>query len=126
MSCLIPAEINGEDEAYAKRLLGTLDTSYLFAYAFGMFFTGMIAERVDLRYFLSVGMVMSGVITMAFGFGKWMGIHHIAYYIAVQGRTDVVRCALRLVKHKECSTCTLHCFTLFNDYNNAYMVISFL
>ena len=89
MLILVLAEINGEDEAYAKRLLGTLDTSYLFAYAFGMFFTGMIAERVDLRYFLSVGMVMSAVTTMAFGFGKWMGIHHIAYYVAVQGRTRV-------------------------------------
>ena len=93
-SCHTLAEINGKDEAYAKRLLGTLDTSYLFAYAFGMFFTGMIAERVDLRYFLSFGMVMSGVITMAFGFGKWLGIHHIAYYVAVQGRM-MARCALR-------------------------------
>ena len=61
-----------------------------------MFFTGMIAERVDLRYFLSFGMIASALITMAFGFGKWLGIHHIAYYITVQIACGIFQVMTRL------------------------------
>ncbi len=39
-------------------LIAGLGSGFLFAYAFGMFFCGHIAERVDLRYFLTTGMVL--------------------------------------------------------------------
>ena len=35
-----------------------LDSGFLFAYALGMFVSGHIAERVDLRYFLTIGMTL--------------------------------------------------------------------
>jgi len=64
--------------------LGLLDTTYLFSYAFFMFASGFIAERSDLRYFLSFGMLMSGVMTYLFGFAYSAGIHSIWYLIFIQ------------------------------------------
>ena len=49
-----------------------------------MFPAGMIADRLDLRYFIAGGMVGSGIITILFGMGKYWGIHSIAYYIIIQ------------------------------------------
>ena len=97
-------EMDGVSEAEAKRWEGSLDSSYLFAYAIGMFGSGFIAERVDLRYltvndmlknpwftnnisfryFLSGGMLLSGIFTMLFGFAYYWGIHSIAYFIIIQ------------------------------------------
>lgn len=39
--------IDGDD---SKALFGVLDSSFLFVYAFAMFFSGFVAERVSLRY----------------------------------------------------------------------------
>ncbi len=43
-----------------------------------------MAERVDLRLFLSMGMLFSGIFTMAFGMAYYWGIHTIAYFLLVQ------------------------------------------
>ncbi|CAG2116827.1 unnamed protein product, partial [Medioppia subpectinata] len=51
---------NGTD---ANTLLGLLDSSFLFSYAIFMFFSGFVAERCHLRYFLSLGMLLSGLFT---------------------------------------------------------------
>ena len=77
-------ELNGKTEQEADGLLGLLDTSYLMSYAVFMFASGMVAERVNLRYFLSFGMVASGLFTILFGLGKYWNIHGLAYYIIVQ------------------------------------------
>jgi OPA family glycerol-3-phosphate transporter-like MFS transporter 1/2 len=45
----------------------------------------MVAERVNLRFFLSMGMILAGVFTFLFGLGRFAGIHNIGYYIGVQG-----------------------------------------
>ena len=45
------SQIDGKSEEEAKTFLGLLDTSYLFSYAFFMFWSGFVAERMDLRYF---------------------------------------------------------------------------
>ena len=46
----------GQDKEDSE--IAALDASFLFAYAFGMFFSGHLAERTDLRYFLSTGMLL--------------------------------------------------------------------
>ncbi|KAI7688157.1 Putative glycerol-3-phosphate transporter 5, partial [Sarcoptes scabiei] len=46
----------------SETLFSFLDSVFLFAYAFGMFFSGFIAERCNLRYFLAMGMLLSGVL----------------------------------------------------------------
>lgn len=47
-------------------------------------FAGMVAERVDLRYFLALGMLISAVFCYLFGLARTYQIHHISYYILVQ------------------------------------------
>ena len=65
-------------------LLGSLDYSFLFSYAIAMFFSGHIGDRVPLRYFLTIGMIGSGVMVCLFGAGYFFKIHVIEFYIAVQ------------------------------------------
>lgn len=63
--------------------MGTLDTIVLFMYAFGTFLSGFIADRVDIRYFLTAGMILTGLGCGTLGLGKFFNIHHIAFYYAV-------------------------------------------
>ena len=51
-----------------------------------MFWSGMLAERMDLRYFLTLGMLLSGFFTFMFGFAKYYDIHSLYYFITVQVR----------------------------------------
>ena len=77
-------QIDGKEKDEADTLLGSLDTTYLLSYAIFMFPSGMIADRLDLRYFLAGGMIGSGIITILFGVGKYLGIHSLIYFIFIQ------------------------------------------
>lgn len=44
----------------------------------------MVAERVNLRYFLAMGMIMSGVFCYLFGLARTLNIHSLAYFIVIQ------------------------------------------
>ena len=44
----------------------------------------MLAERVNLRYFLSLGMIFSGIFTFLFGLAKYVDVHAIAYFVVIQ------------------------------------------
>ncbi|XP_056266911.1 glucose-6-phosphate exchanger SLC37A2 isoform X1 [Pseudoliparis swirei] len=72
------------DQDNYQTLFGVLDNSFLVAYAIGMFFSGVFGERLPLRYYLSFGMVMSGVFTCLFGLGFYLNIHSLGYYAAIQ------------------------------------------
>ncbi|XP_072762406.1 glucose-6-phosphate exchanger SLC37A2 isoform X2 [Anoplolepis gracilipes] len=72
------------DTEDAPALLGMLDSAFLFAYAAAMFLSGFIAERVNLRYFLSFGMLASGISSYLFGIAKPYNIHNLWYFIFVQ------------------------------------------
>jgi OPA family glycerol-3-phosphate transporter-like MFS transporter 1/2 len=65
-------------------LLGSLDYAYLFAYAISMFISGHIAERMNLRTYLAIGMFGSGILTAAFGMGYYWKVHSLVYYLGVQ------------------------------------------
>ncbi|KAK2709611.1 glucose-6-phosphate exchanger SLC37A2-like isoform X2 [Artemia franciscana] len=90
----VPSDVNTTDPTWcdwapfdgdnAQTLLGALDSSFLFAYAIGMFISGVVAERNDLRYFLASGMLLSGIFTYMFGLGYTLGIHNLYYYLIVQ------------------------------------------
>lgn len=75
------APFNGSD---GTALLGELDVSFLFVYAMGMYFSGHVGDRMDLRVFLTIGMVGTGVFTALFGVGYWANIHFFYYYLIVQ------------------------------------------
>lgn len=54
-------------DVIVQSLLGEIDLAFLGTYAVAMFFAGHIGDRVDLRLFLSIGMLGSGVFTALFG-----------------------------------------------------------
>ena len=78
------AEMSNNDVGMAHKLLGILDSVYLFSYAFFMFLSGFIAERVNVRIFLTVGMIMSGVFVIALGVAKYAEIHTIVYFAVIE------------------------------------------
>ncbi|KGL73180.1 Sugar phosphate exchanger 2, partial [Tinamus guttatus] len=67
-----------------KELFGALDNAFLVAYAVGMFISGIFGERLPLRYYLSSGMLLSGLFTALFGLGYFWNIHVLWYYIVMQ------------------------------------------
>lgn len=77
------APFDGSD-ADAKALFGLLDSAFLFSYAIAMFASGFIAERVSLRYFLTIGMLFSAIFCWFFGMGRVWNIHNISYFVVVQ------------------------------------------
>lgn len=54
-----------------------------------MFVSGIVAERVNLRYFLAMGMLLSGVFSYLFGIAKTYDIHNLGYYVVVQALAGV-------------------------------------
>ncbi|KAK8658866.1 hypothetical protein V6N13_029085 [Hibiscus sabdariffa] len=72
---------NGSD---GSALLGELDVAFLAVYAFGMYFSGHLGDRMNLRIFLTVGMIGTGLFTSLFGVGYWANIHSFYYYLIVQ------------------------------------------
>ncbi|KFW11153.1 Sugar phosphate exchanger 2, partial [Fulmarus glacialis] len=74
-----------------KELFGALDNAFLVAYAIGMFISGIFGERLPLRYYLSGGMVLSGIFTALFGLGYFWNIHVLWYFIVVQGCNGLVQ-----------------------------------
>lgn len=75
------APFNGTD---GTALLGELDVAFLAVYAFGMYFSGQLGDRLDLRIFLTVGMVGTGLFTSLFGVGYWGNIHSFWYFLVIQ------------------------------------------
>jgi hypothetical protein len=69
---------------HCKTLIGAVDYSWLFTYAIFLFISGLIADRVNLRYFLTIGMIGSGVCVGLLGVAYYAQIHNIAYFILVQ------------------------------------------
>lgn len=84
------APFDGSDST-ASQLLGELDSAFLFCYAVAMFISGFVAERVNLRYFLSLGMMFSGIFSYLFGIGKTYEIHSLGYYVVVQGLAGIAQ-----------------------------------
>ncbi|KNA17813.1 hypothetical protein SOVF_076330 [Spinacia oleracea] len=72
---------NGSD---GTAMLGYLDVAFLAVYALGMFFSGQIGDRMNLRVFLTIGMMGTGLFTALFGLGYWFNIHNFYYYLVIQ------------------------------------------
>lgn len=49
-----------------------------------MYFSGHIGDRINLRTFLTIGMVGSGVFTVILGLGFWFDVHIFGFFIIVQ------------------------------------------
>ncbi|KFV05307.1 Glycerol-3-phosphate transporter [Tauraco erythrolophus] len=79
------------DKSNYKQLLGALDYSFLCAYAIGMYLSGIIGERLPIRYYLAVGMLASGLFTAMFGLGYFYNIHNLWFYIMAQIANGLVQ-----------------------------------
>ncbi|OAY48144.1 putative glycerol-3-phosphate transporter 1 [Manihot esculenta] len=75
------APFSGSD---GTALLGELDLAFLSIYAIGMYFSGHIGDRMDLRIFLTIGMIGTGVFTSLFGVGYWANVHNFYYFLIMQ------------------------------------------
>ncbi|KAJ1693315.1 hypothetical protein LUZ63_010013 [Rhynchospora breviuscula] len=72
------------DGAEGPQLLGILDLSFLAVYSTGMYFAGHLGDRLDLRIFLTIGMIGTSIFTSLFGVGYWLNIHVFGYFLVVQ------------------------------------------
>lgn len=68
----------------AIQLMGILDSCFLFTYAFCMFFSGYLAERSNLRYFLTAALACCGVNCILFGLAHPFKIQGLWYLIIIQ------------------------------------------
>eukprot|EP01018_Ginkgo_biloba_P014595 Gb_39294 [translate_table: standard] len=75
------APFNGKDGASR---LGEIDVAFLAVYSLGMYFVGHLGDRLDLRKFLTIGMLGSGTCVALFGLGYWWNVHNFYFYLAVQ------------------------------------------
>jgi OPA family glycerol-3-phosphate transporter-like MFS transporter 3 len=71
--------------------LGALDTAFLFCYATGMYITGALGDRYDLRIALAIGMLLSGSCVLLFGLGGVWDIHSIYYFAGIWGLNGLVQ-----------------------------------
>ena len=65
-------------------LLGEIDVAFLGVYSFGMYFSGHLGDRLNLRILLTVGMVGTGLFTAMYGVGYWANIHMFSYFLIDQ------------------------------------------
>lgn len=75
----------------ANQLLALLDSAFLFSYAFFMFFSGFLADRCNLRYFLSAGMIASGLLLYSFGLAFYLNIHSLYYFVIIQALSGAIQ-----------------------------------
>lgn len=72
------------DEEQATLFLGALDSIFLFSYAVGLYLSGVIGDRVNLRYVLCVGLCGSAVVEFLFGtVTEWLKIYNVYLYIVL-------------------------------------------
>lgn len=68
----------------SKIFLGTLDAIFLAAYSVGLFISGILGDRFNLRYVLFIGMCSSAVSLFLFGVvTEWVGVYNEALYIII-------------------------------------------
>ncbi|GFQ07825.1 putative glycerol-3-phosphate transporter 4 [Phtheirospermum japonicum] len=64
--------------------LGAIDLAFLGCYAMGMYVAGHLGDKLDLRLFLTTGMVGSGIFVVLFGMGYFWDIHDFTFYLVMQ------------------------------------------
>ncbi|GAV01736.1 hypothetical protein RvY_12396 [Ramazzottius varieornatus] len=68
----------------SSALFSILDFVYRFFYAAGMIVAGFIAERTDLRHFVSFGMVAAGLWAIFSGMAYFWQVHAFSYFVVAQ------------------------------------------
>ncbi|XP_039022580.1 putative glycerol-3-phosphate transporter 4 isoform X1 [Hibiscus syriacus] len=64
--------------------LGEIDVAFLACYSSGMYVAGHLGDTLDLRLFLTIGMIGSGIFVGLFGMGYYWNIHEFWFYLFMQ------------------------------------------
>uniref|UniRef100_A0A8C2RXM3 Major facilitator superfamily (MFS) profile domain-containing protein n=1 Tax=Capra hircus TaxID=9925 RepID=A0A8C2RXM3_CAPHI len=86
---LLPVEIWSSNHLFpsaeeATLFLGTLDTIFLFSYAVGLFISGIVGDRLNLRWVLSFGMCSSALVVFVFGtLTEWLHLYNKGLYCSL-------------------------------------------
>ncbi|KAG7255811.1 hypothetical protein CRUP_012845, partial [Coryphaenoides rupestris] len=65
----------------ATLFLGALDTIFLFSYAIGLYVSGVIGDRMNLRYVLCFGLCGSATVEFLFGtVTEWLHVYNVYLY----------------------------------------------
>ena len=65
------------------------DKCYKIFFLFSFDCSGFVAEHMDLRHFLTIGMLSSGLFTVLFGMGYFWKLHYFAYFVTIQVYTMI-------------------------------------
>nr|XP_040028811.1 sugar phosphate exchanger 3 isoform X1 [Gasterosteus aculeatus aculeatus]XP_040028812.1 sugar phosphate exchanger 3 isoform X1 [Gasterosteus aculeatus aculeatus]XP_040028813.1 sugar phosphate exchanger 3 isoform X1 [Gasterosteus aculeatus aculeatus] len=69
------------DERNATLFLGALDSIFLFSYAVGLYLSGVVGDRFNLRYVLCFGLCGSAAVEFMFGtLTEWLHIYNVYVY----------------------------------------------
>lgn len=82
-----PYESDGWDPfngKYGTSKLGEIDVAFLAVYSLGMYVAGHLGDTLDLRLFLTTGMIGSGIFVGLFGMGYFWNVHHFWYFLSMQ------------------------------------------
>lgn len=64
--------------------MGTLDCAFLFAYAAGLYISGILGDRLEPRLVLSVGMWLTSITVFMFGtLSEWLELYSCYYYMSL-------------------------------------------
>ncbi|CAO2819450.1 unnamed protein product [Amaranthus hypochondriacus] len=75
------APFNGKS---GKSKLGEIDVAFLACYSMGMYVAGHLGDSLDLRLFLTSGMIGSGIFVALFGMGYFWNIHAFWFFMLMQ------------------------------------------
>lgn len=75
------APFNGPD---GTSKLGEIDVAFLACYSLGMYVAGHLGDTLDLRLFLTTGMIGSGIFVGLFGMGYFWNLHVFWFYLVMQ------------------------------------------
>ncbi|WCJ25792.1 Glucose-6-phosphate exchanger SLC37A2 [Euphorbia peplus] len=64
--------------------LGEIDVAFLACYSLGMYVAGHLGDTLDLRLFLTTGMIGSGIFVGLFGMGYFWNVHMFWFYLVMQ------------------------------------------
>ncbi|KAJ4956913.1 hypothetical protein NE237_013696 [Protea cynaroides] len=81
LNCKGWVPFNGEDGTVK---LGEIDVAFLACYSMGMYVAGHLGDTLDLRLFLTIGMIGSGIFVGLFGMGYFWNIHVFWFYLVMQ------------------------------------------
>lgn len=73
------------------QIFGLMDAGFLLLYSIGLFASGALADRHDLRVVISVGLLLAGLFTSLFGIGGLLGVRSPAFYALVWSLNGLVQ-----------------------------------